>query len=72
MKTLKLGSTGNQVEKWQYFLRGQGYHLDVTGEFDELTDIATKKFQEKNKLFVDGIVGNQTFGKGSYAGVSYY
>lgn len=68
MKTLKLGSTGNQVEKWQYFLRGLGYHLDVTGEFDELTDIATKKFQEKNKLYVDGIVGNQTFGKAAMLG----
>ncbi|MFV5343575.1 M15 family metallopeptidase [Acinetobacter oleivorans] len=68
MKTLRLGSTGNQVSKWQYFLIGQGYHLDVTGEFDELTDTSTKKFQKKNNLFVDGIVGNQTFGKAGMLG----
>lgn len=68
MKTLKLNSSGDLVEKWQYFLRGQGYLINVTGYFDIDTEEVTKQFQKKYKLTVDGIVGNQTFGKAGLLG----
>jgi len=62
MKTMRLGSTGIDVEKWQIFLRGrkQSSYVTVTGIFDDLTHLETKEFQSKNKLKDDGIVGPST------------
>lgn len=62
MKTMRLGSTGIDVEKWQIFLRGrkQSSCVTVTGTFDDLTHLETKEFQSKNKLKDDGIVGPST------------
>ena len=68
MKALKIGSVGDYVTKWQNFLRGQGYSIDATGYFDEETHIATMSFQTKHKLYVDGIVGNNTYGKAAQIG----
>jgi hypothetical protein len=63
IKVLKSGSIGHFVTQWQVFLRGQGYLLNSSGIFDGATEEATKKFQKKHKLDVDGAVGNQTLGK---------
>lgn len=68
LKVLKRGSAGDEVTKWQDFLRGQGYLIDSTGMFDDATVDATERFQRKHRLDVDGVVGNQTFGKAGLIG----
>lgn len=68
IKVLKLGSMGPIVGQWQTFLRGQGLQLDVTGLFGPETDAATRVFQRRHRLDIDGEVGNQTFGKAAMLG----
>jgi len=68
MQVLKPNSTGAFVKKWQQFLRGQGYLLDATASFDDTTEKATRAFQKKYQLEVDGKVGNQTFGQAALLG----
>jgi hypothetical protein len=53
---LKLGSKGEQVKQLQRFLG-----LVVDGDFGPKTEAAVKKWQQDNKLVVDGIVGTQTW-----------
>lgn len=62
MKTLRLGSTGIDVEKWQIFLRGRKKNscVIITGSFDQITHDETKEFQSKAKLNDDGVVGPAT------------
>ena len=69
MKLLRLGSTGRDVERWQYFLIGQNiYSGIVNGKFDVETYEATKIFQKKYGLNPDGIVGNYTTGQAMLLG----
>lgn len=63
MKLLKLGSTGNDVRKWQLFLTGQGlFTLPVNGVFDESTKTASQLFQQQHNLEPDGKVGDKSIG----------
>lgn len=58
---LKIGSTGDSVRDLQILLMNQGYlDCDATGYFGNLTMEAVLKFQEKNGLAVDGLVGEAT------------
>jgi D-alanyl-D-alanine carboxypeptidase/Putative peptidoglycan binding domain len=68
LKVLRLGSIGPIVRQWQTFLRGQGFVVAESGIFDAQTEAATRAFQTKHKLDVDGKVGNQTFGKAAMLG----
>jgi peptidoglycan hydrolase-like protein with peptidoglycan-binding domain len=68
MKVLKAGSSGATVRQWQTFLRGQGFAVNANGSFDAATEAATRAFQVKNKLGVDGAVGNETFGRAAMLG----
>lgn len=47
----------------QKLLNANGAHLDVDGEFGQLTEKAVKTFQRSNRLGVDGIVGRDTWPK---------
>ncbi len=47
-----------------------GYSLDVDGEFGVKTQAAVKDYQKKNKLVVDGIVGEKTWGSLNSSGKS--
>jgi hypothetical protein len=67
-KALKAGSTGPFVKKWQQFLRGQGYLVAADGRFGDETAAASRAFQAKHGLTVDGIVGNQTLGQAALLG----
>lgn len=70
MQKLELNSTGPFVEIWQNYLLGQKHYSGyVSGVFDSATKEATKKYQEKNKLFKDGIVGDQTWGHALFHGL---
>jgi len=69
MKLLKLGSTGNDVKKWQYFLIGQKLYFGlINGKFDEQTFESTKAFQRAHNLNPDGKVGNYTVGQAMLLG----
>ena len=68
LKPIKLGSIGPIVVQWQTFLRGRGYLLEATGTFDPATEAATRAFQKRHRLDIDGKVGNQTFGQAARLG----
>jgi len=62
MKPIKKGSKGANVRKWQAFLMMNGYQIDLAdGNFGSSTDKATREFQKKNNLKVDGVVGIKTW-----------
>jgi len=63
MKSISLHCKGTLVEKWQYFLLGKDYVVNVSGVFDEQTFENTRLFQQYNNINVDGVVGNETFQK---------
>jgi len=61
MEILRRGSEGPDVRRWQHFLLGQELLTgSVDGVFGPLTESATKAFQKRRKLSVDGMVGPQT------------
>lgn len=62
MPTIKKGSKGKAVKIWQIILGFTGVELD--GDFGKKTDAATKEWQEKNGLAVDGIVGKNSWKAG--------
>jgi hypothetical protein len=70
MRVLRQGIKGTDVTEWQTFLRGQGFFLEVSGEFDKPTFAATVGFQQACNLATDGVVGNQTFGRAMLLGFS--
>lgn len=64
MKVVKNGSKGNTVKAVQILLNGLGYPCgNADGVFGNRTLSAVKKFQQKHKLVVDGIVGQKTYEK---------
>lgn len=64
MEALKVGSRGPLVEQWEIFLRGLDLLGDkeVDSQYTEATALATRRFQERYHLSVDGNAGNQTLG----------
>jgi hypothetical protein len=59
---LKKGSFGEEVKQWQLFLQSAGYKISsVDGAFGPETERETLKFQTKNGLKPDGIVGPKTW-----------
>lgn len=56
MKTLKIGSRGEEVKVLQKAL-----NLLADGIFGPLTDEAVREFQKKHGLVIDGIVGPKTW-----------
>lgn len=64
LNVLKKGSKGNSVRALQMLLNGNGYSCGlVDGDFGAGTHGAVVKFQQAQKLDMDGIVGAQTWGK---------
>ena len=60
--TLRLGDRGEYVKELQNDLKQiLFYDGEITGIFDEKTEIAVKVFQTTNKLTSDGIVGVDTW-----------
>jgi len=56
--TIKLGSTGAAVINWQGYVG-----VPVTGNFDDVTQAATKKWQGHYGLVADGVVGPSSWAK---------
>jgi D-alanyl-D-alanine carboxypeptidase/Putative peptidoglycan binding domain len=68
MQVLRRGSRGEDVARWQHFLLGQDFdevfhRVEADGIFGEITEKATKAFQQHYGMKPDGIVGNRTVGK---------
>lgn len=55
-ETIRLGSKGEPVKKWQEFLK-----ITADGIFGPQTQQATIAYQTKNKLVPDGVVGPATW-----------
>lgn len=69
MRVLRLGCKGDDVGDWQAFLRGSGYNIEITNEFDKETEIATHQFQVSKKLDpADGEVEQMTYGEAILSG----
>lgn len=63
--TLVRGSSGEEVKKLQQALINAGYNVGSTGAdgiYGSNTESAVRKYQQDNKLTVDGMAGNQTLG----------
>jgi N-acetyl-anhydromuramyl-L-alanine amidase AmpD len=58
---LRTTSSGPAVAHLQQLLKNNGHKIAVDGEFGRETVEAVRKFQQKNKLVVDGIVGALTW-----------
>jgi len=58
---LQFGSSGSRVRQIQEALNKQGYNLAVDGIYGAATKKAVQQYQKKNKLGVDGIVGDETW-----------
>jgi peptidoglycan hydrolase-like protein with peptidoglycan-binding domain len=62
MKPLEKGDFGDEVKQWQLFLQSAGYKIpSVDGAFGPATERETLKFQVKNGLKPDGVVGPKTW-----------
>lgn len=64
MEALQIGSKGPWVEQWETFLRGLDLLTDkeVNDNYTEATAEATRKFQARYHLGIDGKAGNTTIG----------
>lgn len=60
VRTLKKGSTGDDVRWTQWELKEAGYDIAIDGVFGPATEKAVKSFQKSCKITVDGIVGKST------------
>lgn len=63
-RTLKNGSTGEDVKQLQSYLIQLGYDCGSwgnDGDFGDATEIAVKEFQTDHNLEIDGIVGSKTY-----------
>lgn len=62
MKSLEKGDVNEEVKQWQLFLQSAGYKIPkVDGAFGPQTEKETIKFQLKNGLKPDGVVGPKTW-----------
>lgn len=59
-RTLRFGSTGEDVILLQQFLNTLGYNLIADGLFGLNTKVSVIKFQKNNGLEADGVVGPKT------------
>ena len=69
--TLGKWDKGDPVRDWQDFLNDQGYKLKVDGYFGDSTVSATKKYQKKVGVKVDGMAGKGTWAKAKKDGLKW-
>ncbi len=72
MRVLKRGQRGPDVERWQRFLTHQALLTTADGIFDDATDAATRAFQAREGLAVDGCAGAKTLGRAQALGLETY
>jgi len=57
---LRRRSDGGQVKMLQCLLTAHGFKIKIDGDFGSSTVKAVREFQKKNKLSIDGVVGDLT------------
>ena len=57
----RFGDQSRTVVAAQYLLREHGHDLELNGQFDTMTELATVSFQSSKGLADDGIIGNFTW-----------
>ncbi|HEY9609194.1 peptidoglycan-binding protein [Allocoleopsis sp.] len=73
LSVIQKGSTGAAVAAWQRFLQVGGFPIGaVDGDFGNICDVATRRYQEKNELPADGVVGPGTYTKALTQGFIFY
>lgn len=63
LRTLMQGAVGEDVRALQILLTGREVATDADGKFGPKTKTAVKRYQDKNDLEADGIVGKLTWSK---------
>jgi N-acetylmuramoyl-L-alanine amidase len=62
MPVLRLGMSNQAVATMQTILQQTGFYWhQITGEFDVLTDVAVRNFQQRCGLVADGVAGYYTW-----------
>jgi GH25 family lysozyme M1 (1,4-beta-N-acetylmuramidase) len=61
LPTLRRENEGQEVSILQKILRKQGFEVTLSGKFDELTEKAVRKFQQKSGQHAHGIVNDSTW-----------
>lgn len=59
--TIRKGSTGADVLRWQGLLNAAGFAAPQTSTFDDATDTATRAWQTAKGLAADGVVGQASW-----------
>jgi hypothetical protein len=73
MRAMRKGQRGPDVERWQRFLIEQCLLEGAAdGVFGDLTDAATRAFQERERLKVDGVAGAKTLACAQALGLETY
>lgn len=63
MRVIRPGMQGDDVERWQLFLRGKGYLVRATGGSHDAESVkASQAWQKDHGLVDDGVLGPRTFG----------
>src|SRR5687768_17261896 len=71
MRVLRIGDSGPDVKRWQFFLRGQGFDPGpADGIFGAPTKEASVSFQLRHGLVADGVVGNRSIGQAMMMGLA--
>jgi putative peptidoglycan binding protein len=69
VRAFRKNQRGPDIQSWQRFLIGQGLLAGgADGVFGNLTDAATRAFQQREGLVVDGVAGAQTLGRAQALG----
>jgi len=61
MAVLRKGDRGQAVKELQRLINENGASITADGVFGYKTDMAVRQFQQRNNLYIDGIVGRKTF-----------
>jgi hypothetical protein len=64
LPSLRKGSYNSYVTAWQSFLKDAEFPIGtIDGDFGNLTEVATRTYQQRNNLPVTGVVDNTTYEK---------
>lgn len=74
MPVLELGTCGDAVTFLQLLLVAYGFLTRdfINGEFNGRTELSVKNFQTVYRLYVDGIVGKETWQKLAEVAAQFY
>jgi len=73
LTTINKGSTGLAVTAWQQFLQSKDFTVGAAdGSFGNVTDAATRSYQQINRLTVNGVVDTTTYRKALEQGFLFF